>query len=455
MSDLTFQDLSTIFAGRLEHLSLFDVAHFALSKRLSGVLRVTCGDTEGRLQFKQGQLLTVEDNEGGADQETAVRLFQWTKGSFEFDKVPVDPTGRIELGTENFLLEIARLVDEQRRHEAEETEEAPSEIESLLSKKPGAEFMKLLRQLDDAREEERSKPRNEFETLLQKAVGAHGTAVWLRVGSVPRTWRGPKPLALSKEPLDAATFESLARCVFGDPAPVHAACEHTYDAGSIGLFRVEFWPGCPGPTMLAHRLTPAIPTFDQLGLATDALSALCAHRSGLVLIGGVHGVGKSSVAAAMIDSINATSPRSICAFEATPRYLHRDRMGVVQQQALDADGDRAGEALRIALRRQPDLLVADPVEAPAVARHLLTEAENGRLSIGVVCAPSVEAVLLAFAAGIGPDETAALARTQNVLRGLVFLSPTAEDQTREDATRVLHADDIKWDQLAPSAASSS
>jgi hypothetical protein len=61
MSSATFQDLTTVLTGRLAHISLFDVAHFALSKRLSGVLHVKSGSVEGKLQFNQGHLLTVED----------------------------------------------------------------------------------------------------------------------------------------------------------------------------------------------------------------------------------------------------------------------------------------------------------------------------------------------------------------------------------------------------------
>ena len=452
MSSPTFQDLSTALAGRLEHVSLFDVAQFALSKRLSGVIRVSSGGNEGRLQFNQGQILTVEDNEGGNDQEVALRLFQWTEGWFEFDKVPVDPTGRIELGTESFLLEIARLIDEQRREETAEVEESPSEVESLLSKKPGAEFMKLLRELDEARERELSKPRNEFESFLQKAVGARGTAVWLRAGSVPRTWRSAKPLALSREPLDDASFASLARCVFGDP--VQAACAKTYDAAALGLFRVELWPGCPGPTMVASWLSPTMPSFDQLGLPADPMSALCGHRSGLVLVGGPHAAGKSGVAAAMIDSINATSSRSIFALEAAPRLLHRDRMGVVHQQAFDPRGGEA-EVLRVALRHKPDVLVADPVEAPAVAQQLLAEAENGLLSIAVICAPSPDAVLVSFTAGVESNSATTLARVQAVLRAVVLMRPPEEGEGQECAGTILHAGEIEWQRLGEAAAPSS
>ena len=443
MSSATFQDLTTVLTGRLAHISLFDVAHFALSKRLSGVLHVKSGSVEGKLQFNQGHLLTVEDKQGGTDLDAALRLFQLVEGMFHFKREPVDPTGRIELSTENYLLEVARLIDEGHRGDVESADGTTPDVESLLTKKPGAEFLKLLALLDAARKEQLSKPRNDFEAFLHTAVGARGETVWLRVGSIPRTWRGRKPLALSKELLDPARFESLVRCAFGDAAPADGAHAMTYDAGALGLFHVELWPGYPGPTMLAHGLSSAVPSFDQLGLPAAELAGLCAHTAGLVVITGVHGAGKSSAAAAMIDSINATSPRAICVLEATTRHLHRDRMGTVLQQLLPTM--QAADALEVVLKRRPDVLVIDPVEAAETARRLVVEAETGVLSIGVVCAPSAEAALLRLAG----DASSRPERIERVLHAVVMLTPA--DGDGPPSCRIIGPGDINWPELRTAA----
>ncbi len=99
-------------SGTLTCASPFDLGQFFLLGRKTGVLHLTQGEQRGELHFLQGQIVSAVGPDLKGGQETAMALLKWTEGKFRFVPEPVAASQEIELGTENLMLETARLMDE-------------------------------------------------------------------------------------------------------------------------------------------------------------------------------------------------------------------------------------------------------------------------------------------------------------------------------------------------------
>jgi twitching motility protein PilT len=134
-----------------------------------------------------------------------------------------------------------------------------------------------------------------------------------------------------------------------------------------------------GAAALALRLIPlAIPGFSALGLPPVA-SQLVRLPYGLVLVTGPTGSGKSTTLASMIDSINAERALHILTIEDPIEYLHGHRRSVVNQREIGADSESFAQALRSALREDPDVLLVGEMRDLDSISIALTIAETGHL----------------------------------------------------------------------------
>jgi twitching motility protein PilT len=134
-----------------------------------------------------------------------------------------------------------------------------------------------------------------------------------------------------------------------------------------------------GSMAMALRLIPYdIPTFEQLGLPPVCSDLVRLHQ-GLVLITGPTGSGKSTTLAAMIAWINANRPVHILTIEDPLEYVHRHGIGIVNQREIGEDADSFPEALRSALREDPDVLLIGEMRDLETIQTVLTIAETGHL----------------------------------------------------------------------------
>lgn len=101
-----------VIMGELGLLSLFDLAQLLMLNGATGTLHVVSGGRKGFLRFERGQVADAADERLEQGEEAAYRVFAWHAGTFEFRVEP--PTGgrTIHDGTEGFLLEAARRLDE-------------------------------------------------------------------------------------------------------------------------------------------------------------------------------------------------------------------------------------------------------------------------------------------------------------------------------------------------------
>lgn len=132
------------------------------------------------------------------------------------------------------------------------------------------------------------------------------------------------------------------------------------------------------------RLIPAkIPTLEEMGMP-DVLKELANKRQGLFLVTGPTGSGKTTTLAALIDYINATMPAHIITIEDPIEFVYQDKMAEVNQREIGSDTASFPEALRRALRQDPDVILIGELRDPVTITTALTAAETGHLVFGTV-----------------------------------------------------------------------
>src|ERR671931_1146899 len=194
----------------------------------------------------------------------------------------------------------------------------------------------------------------------------------------------------------------------------------------------------------AFRLIPTeLKTLEELGIP-DSLHVLAEKPRGLVLVTGPTGSGKSTTLAAIIDEINRNRSEHILTIEDPIEFLHRHKSCIVNQREVGPDATSFAEALRAALRQDPDVILLGEMRDLETISTALTAAETGHLVFATLhtqdAASTVDRVIDVFPAGQQGQIRTQLAGT---LEGVVAqtLLPTADGQGRVAAIEVLRPDD--------------
>ena len=194
----------------------------------------------------------------------------------------------------------------------------------------------------------------------------------------------------------------------------------------------------------AFRLIPAeLKTIEQLGLP-QVLKDFTTKPRGLVLVTGPTGSGKSTTLAAVIDEINRTRDDHIMTIEDPIEFLHRHKRCIVNQREIGPDATSFAEALRGALRQDPDVILLGEMRDLETIGTALTAAETGHLVFATLHtqdAPStVDRLIDVFPAAQQEQIRVQIAAT---LQGIVTqtLLPTADGKGRVAALEILLPDD--------------
>jgi twitching motility protein PilT len=154
--------------------------------------------------------------------------------------------------------------------------------------------------------------------------------------------------------------------------------DFSYGVPKMARFRFNIYRQ-RGSVGAAMRTIPSeIPKLQDISLP-PALAEFTNHASGLVLVTGPTGSGKSTTQASLIDIINETRPVHIMTIEDPIEYLHRHKVAMVNQRELGADTDSFGNALRAVLREDPDVVLVGEMRDLETIRAALTIAETGHL----------------------------------------------------------------------------
>src|SRR5579862_1908968 len=151
----------------------------------------------------------------------------------------------------------------------------------------------------------------------------------------------------------------------------------------VGRFRLNVYKQCGLLSMSARCVKTDIPTLEQLNLP-PGLKAIPAMESGLVLVAGVTGAGKSTTLAALINMINLTQPVHIITIENPIEYLYSDAKAFVDQREVGIDLPDFYNGLRQVLRQDPDVILVGEMRDAETFEAALMAAETGHLVFGTV-----------------------------------------------------------------------
>ena len=209
--------------------------------------------------------------------------------------------------------------------------------------------------------------------------------------------------------------------------------------GGIGRFRVNayFQRGCI--TCVLRRLADEIPLLENLGLC-ESVSALPNLKNGLVLVTGTTGSGKSTTLAAIIDRINKEHRHNIITIEDPVEYVHFNIKSIINQRELYTDVDSFADALRSALRSDPDVILVGEMRDLETIRTAIRAAETGHLVFSTLhsrdAASSINRMV-----GVFPPEEQGQIRQQlsTSLKAVISqqLLPRADGQGRVMAAEVM------------------
>jgi twitching motility protein PilT len=156
-----------------------------------------------------------------------------------------------------------------------------------------------------------------------------------------------------------------------------------YGVSGLGRFRANIFQQRGTVSIVLRVIPDHNKSVAQLGLP-PVIDKIAEERRGLILVTGATGSGKSTTLAAMIDAINATRSGHIVTIEDPIEFLHRDKQSFVTQREVDVDTRSFAEALRGALRQDPDVILVGEMRDHETIETALTAAETGHLVLSTL-----------------------------------------------------------------------
>src|SRR3977135_1879594 len=156
-----------------------------------------------------------------------------------------------------------------------------------------------------------------------------------------------------------------------------------YSVKGLGRFRANIFQQRGTVSIVLRVIPDQSKNTAALGLPS-VIDRICEERRGLILGTGATGSGKSTTLAAMIDCINSTRSGHIVTIEDPIEFLHRDKQSFVTQREVDVDTRSFAEALRGALRQDPDVILVGEMRDHETIETALTAAETGHLVLSTL-----------------------------------------------------------------------
>jgi twitching motility protein PilT len=158
----------------------------------------------------------------------------------------------------------------------------------------------------------------------------------------------------------------------------HRECDFSFDLGDIARFRVNVFVQGRGLGAVFRTIPTEILPLEKLGMP-PILRQLCDREKGLILVTGPTGSGKSTTLAAMIDYLNNTYEGHILTIEDPVEFVHKSKKCLVNQRELGVHTLSFANALRAALREDPDIILVGEMRDLETIQLALTAAETGHL----------------------------------------------------------------------------
>jgi len=227
-----------------------------------------------------------------------------------------------------------------------------------------------------------------IDELLRVATGHGASDLHLKVGVFPVMRIGGElhpvadaPRLRPEDTLDMAfaMMSNRQKQRFKEVSEVDIA----YGVSGLGRFRANIFQQRGTVSIVLRVIPDQTRSSAALGLP-PVIDKIAQEQRGLILVTGATGSGKSTTLAAMIDYINTTRSGHIVTIEDPIEFLHRDKQAFITQREVDVDTRSFAEALRGALRQDPDVILVGEMRDHETIETALTAAETGHLVLSTL-----------------------------------------------------------------------
>jgi twitching motility protein PilT len=200
-----------------------------------------------------------------------------------------------------------------------------------------------------------------------------------------------QPVALTPpiERLTPFQVESIVMNMIGDnlwqieDLLRHGSCDTSYSLDDKARFRVNIFSQRGNFSIVCRQLNAAVPTLEQLKFP-PIFTELPREKTGLILVTGATGSGKSTTLAAILNEINRTKAVHIVTLEDPVEYLHTHQKATFNQRELGVDFDSYANGLRAALRQAPKVILVGEMRDRDTIKIALSAAETGHLVLSTL-----------------------------------------------------------------------
>lgn len=251
-----------------------------------------------------------------------------------------------------------------------------------------------------------------FETLdalCAASLQYGGSDLILHEGRVPQMRINGQLTPLETAALDASFFDALWKTCEAPPSATDYDTSLTSSAGV--RFRINLLHQMGKRAAVLRRIRADLPDLSALGLPAELLQDWVARKSGIVLVCGATGSGKSTSLAAMLEWVNGNHVRHVVTIEDPIEFIFQSRQSVFTQREVGIDTPSFSEGLRRALRQNPDIILLGEIRDKTTAETAIQASEVGHLVLATLhsstCVEAVERLQLFFST----DERDSVRRT--------------------------------------------
>src|SRR5215831_13906807 len=280
--------------------------------------------------------------------------------------------------------------------------------------------------------------------LLHKLSDLGGSDLHVTTGTPPlvRVHGEIRPLD-GYRPLTSSETKQLAYSVLTD-AQKHRFEENleldfSFGVKGLSRFRANIFNQRGAVGAVFRAIPYEIKQFDDLGLPT-VVKEMCNKPRGLILVTGPTGSGKSTTLAAMIDKVNRDRHEHILTIEDPIEFLHNHKNCLINQREVNADTRGFADALRTALRQDPDVVLIGEMRDLETIESALRIAETGHLTLATLHTNSAASTINRIIDVFPADQQSQIrAQLSLVLEGILCqaLLPKAEGGGRVMALEVM------------------
>ncbi len=226
-----------------------------------------------------------------------------------------------------------------------------------------------------------------IEDLLKEVIEAGGSDLHISASLPPIKRVDGKLIRMDYQPLTSDQVEHLLFPMMSNDQRRRLEqdweLDFSYGIKGMGRFRVNFYKDKGSYAAAFRSINSEAPTLENMGMP-PIVTEIAQRPRGLVLVTGPTGSGKSTTLAAMIDYINRTRAEHILTIEDPIEFVHKSKLSVIHQRELGMDTRSFANALKSALREDPDIILVGEMRDHETIALALTAAETGHLVFGTL-----------------------------------------------------------------------